>query len=94
LIEPSPAQQIPAELAEAFRDSVGLFCEWCPRRRVPRKAKAATPPRQWRAALIRKHGQVLGYVEARTRAAAELAAAAEFNLTAEQRKRLVVQEWG
>jgi hypothetical protein len=38
------------------------------------------------------HGQVLGYVEARDRTAAELAAVAEFNLTEEQRKRLVVQE--
>jgi hypothetical protein len=28
--EPSGAQPIPADLAEAFRDSVGLFLEWWP----------------------------------------------------------------
>jgi hypothetical protein len=42
--------------------------------------------------LIRKRGQVLGYIEARDRAAAEFAAVAEFYLNDEQRGRLVVQE--
>jgi hypothetical protein len=42
--------------------------------------------------LIRKRGQVLGDVEAPDMKAAELAAAREFKLTAEQRKRLVLQE--
>jgi hypothetical protein len=42
--------------------------------------------------LIRKHGQVLGNLEAQDMKAAELAAVREFNLTAEQRKGLVVQE--
>jgi DNA-binding GntR family transcriptional regulator len=60
--------------------------------RVRAKKTTTAPPRQWRASLIRKHGEVLGYVEARDRASAELAAMADFNLTAEQRKRLVVQE--
>jgi hypothetical protein len=44
--------------------------------------------------LIRKRGQILGYVEARDRTAAELAAVAEFELSPEQQKRLVVQERG
>jgi hypothetical protein len=43
--------------------------------RVPRKTAAARP-RQWRAMLIRKHGQVLGYVGAAYRVVAELAAVA------------------
>ena len=56
--------------------------------RVPAKPKAATAKlRQWRASLIRKHSQVLGYIEARDRTAAKLAAVAESNLTEEQRKR-------
>jgi len=62
--------------------------------RVPAKATTTAKLRQWRALLIRKHGQVLGTVEARDRAAAERAAVAEFNLDADQRKRLVVQERG
>jgi len=51
----------------------------------------AIASRRWRAMLIRKRGQILGYVEARDRTAAELAAVAEFNLTEEQRKWLVLQ---
>ena len=61
--------------------------------RVPRKTKAATAKlREWRAMLIRKRGQILGHVEARDRTATELAAVVEFNLSAEQRKRLVLRE--
>ena len=61
--------------------------------RVSAKAKSReAKPRQWRAMLIRKRGQVLGDVEAPDMKAAELAAAREFKLTAEQRKRLVLQE--
>jgi len=48
--------------------------------------------RRWRASLIRKRGDYLGYVEAKDRAAAEAAAVEEFKLTPEQQKRLVVQE--
>jgi hypothetical protein len=39
-----------------------------------------------------KHGEFLGTVEAVDQEAAEAAAAEAFNLTDEQRKRLVVQE--
>jgi acyl-CoA reductase-like NAD-dependent aldehyde dehydrogenase len=54
-----------------------------------------TASRSWRVLLIYKRGQVLGTVEAPSREAAEAAEAAavrEFNLTPEQRSRLVVQE--
>jgi len=58
------------------------------------KKRAAKRPklRRWRASLISKRGEYLGYVEAVDRAAAEAAAVEEFKLTAEQQKRLVVQE--
>jgi hypothetical protein len=61
------------------------------RKPVERRSKAATP-RSWRASLIRKRGQVLGDVEAPSREAAEAAAVRAFNLSPEQRSRLVVQE--
>jgi hypothetical protein len=56
------------------------------------KAKTSTRVRSWRASLIRKRSQVLGDVEAPSREAASAAAVKEFSLTAEQRRRLVVQE--
>jgi hypothetical protein len=63
-----------------------------PRTRVlPAKRKTA-PARSWRVSLIRKHGQVLGIVEARSREAAEAEAVRMFGLNKEQRSRLVVQE--
>ena len=54
--------------------------------------KSAPPLRKWRVSLIRKHGQILGDVEAPSREVAEAAAVSAFSLTEEQRKRLVVQE--
>jgi len=48
--------------------------------------------RSWRVMVIRSRAQVLGYVDAPSREVAEAAAASAFSLTAEQRKRLVVQE--
>jgi hypothetical protein len=53
-----------------------------------------TASRSWRASLIRKRAQVLGIVEAPTREAAEAAAVQKFDLTPEQRSRLVVQRGG
>jgi hypothetical protein len=62
----------------------------------PRKPSNANPrglaSRSWRASLIRRHGQVLGNVEAPSREAAEAAAVRMFDLSPEQRIRLVVQE--
>lgn len=43
-------------------------------------------------AIIRKRGEYLGTVEAVDKEAAEAAAVEAFNLTDEQRERLVVQE--
>jgi len=54
----------------------------------------ATASRSWRASLIRKRAQVLWDVQAPSREAAEAAAVREFNLTDEQRSRLVVWERG
>ena len=48
--------------------------------------------RTWRVAIIRKRGEFLGTVEAVDQEAADAAALEAFNLTDEQRKRLVVQE--
>jgi len=45
-----------------------------------------------RASLIRKRAQYLGTVDAPNEKAAEAVAVAEFNLSDEQRRRLVVQE--
>ena len=57
-----------------------------------RKKPTAAKLRSWRAWLIRKRGQYLGTVEAPNEKAAEAAAVAEFDLSDEQRRRLVVQE--
>ena len=46
---------------------------------------------RWRVSLIRKRAKLLGYLDAPTREVEEAAASA-FSLTAEQRKRLVIQE--
>ena len=53
-----------------------------------RSYSAITPPR----AIIRKRGEYFGTVEAVDQEAAEAAAVEAFNLTDEQRERLVVQE--
>jgi hypothetical protein len=62
-----------------------------PAKSVRRKPTAAKL-RSWRVSLIRKRGQYLGTVEAPNEKAAEAAAMAEFDLSDEQRRRLVVQE--
>ena len=51
-----------------------------------------TKLRSWRVSLIRKRAQYLGTVDAPNERAAEAAAVAEFDLSDEQRRRLVVQE--
>jgi len=58
---------------------------------VPSKTPAAKV-RDWRIALIRKRLDRLGRVSAADRDAAEVAAVAEFRLTDEQRKRLLIEE--
>jgi hypothetical protein len=54
--------------------------------------KKPTKLRSWRVSLIRKRGQYLGTVEAANEKAAEAAAVAEFDLSDEQRQRLVIQQ--
>jgi hypothetical protein len=48
--------------------------------------------RSWRVSLIRNRSQYLGTVEAPNERAAEAAAVAEFELSDEHRRRLVVRE--
>jgi hypothetical protein len=56
------------------------------------KKRVAAKLRSWRVSVIRKRGQYLGTVKATNEKAAEAAAVAEFELSDEQRRRLVVQE--
>ena len=56
------------------------------------RKKPAARLRSWRVSIIQKRGQYLGTVEASNEKAAEAAAVAEFDLSDEQRRRLVVQE--
>jgi len=65
--------------------------------RAPVKAKRKAPATRfqtWGAMLIGKPSQFLGDVEAPDRAGAEVAAVRAFNLSKEQRKRLLVRERG
>jgi len=48
--------------------------------------------RSWRVVIIRSKGEYLGSVEAPNEKAAEAAAVAEFDLSDQQRRRLVVSE--
>jgi len=57
-----------------------------------RKKPFAAKLRSWRVSIIRNRGQYLGTVEAPNEKAAEAAAMAEFDLSDEQRRRLVIQE--
>ena len=50
--------------------------------------------RTWRVSIIKDRARFLGFVEAPDRQAAEAAAAKQFNISEEQRTRLVVQERG
>jgi hypothetical protein len=60
-------------------------------RSAPKKKAVAAKLRSWRVSIIRKRGQYLGTVEAPNEKAAEAAAIAEFDLSDEQQRRLVVQ---
>jgi len=57
-----------------------------------RKKPTAAKLRSWRVSIIRKRGQYLGTVEAPNEKAAEAAAVAEFDLSDEQLRRVVVSE--
>jgi hypothetical protein len=60
--------------------------------RSPTKAKTSTRLRSCGVVLIRSKGQFLGWVEAPDAKAAEAAAIRSFNLSEEQRRRLLVRE--
>jgi hypothetical protein len=60
---------------------------WRSRASVKRKAT-----RSWGVVLIRGRGQLLGYVQAPDLKAAEAAAVRQFNLSEEQRRRLLIRE--
>ncbi|MBV8137895.1 MAG: hypothetical protein JO121_20055 [Deltaproteobacteria bacterium] len=59
-----------------------------------KKRHTAAKLRSWRVSIIRKRGQYLGTVKALNEKAAEAAAVAEFDLSDEQCRRLVVSERG
>ena len=54
--------------------------------------KPAARLRSWRVSLLRQRAHYLGTVEARDEKAAEAAAAKEFGLDADQRRRLAARE--
>jgi hypothetical protein len=60
--------------------------------RQPSRRPAAAKLRHWRVSILRNRAQLLGFVEAPDRQAAEAAAAKQFNISEEQRTQLVVQE--
>ena len=55
-------------------------------------AKLAARMHSWRVPLLRGRAQYLGNVEAPNERSAEVAAAAQFGLNDEQRKRVAVRE--
>ena len=74
-----------------------LFNSGARTRKIRRMKRASSRPaagkiRDWRVAIIRKKLERLGRVTAADRDAAEAAAVRDFQLTAEERKRLVIQE--
>jgi hypothetical protein len=60
--------------------------------RSPKKKAASSDLRSWRVLIQRDRVQYLGVVEAPTERVAAAVAVAQFSLTEEQRRRLVVQE--
>ena len=58
----------------------------------PPQKKKATKLRSWRVSVLRARGEYLGDVQAPDQKAAEAAAVTQFDLSEEQRKRLVVRE--
>ena len=63
-----------------------------PLKKLRPKKPTAAKLRSWRVAILRNRSHYLGDVEAPDEKSAEAAAAVEFKLSDEQRKRIVVQE--
>lgn len=72
----------------AFRHASRYFATVSKRTRPKKPAKL----RSWSVSLIKKRGQYLGTVQAPNENAAEAEAVVEFDLSTEQRRRLVVSE--
>ena len=62
-----------------------------PRKKIRPKKRTAAKLRSWRATLLHQRAQYLGNVEAPDERSAEVAAAGQFGLTAEQRLRLIIR---
>ena len=60
--------------------------------RTSKKSGSSSKLREWQVVLIRSRGQLLGWVQAASRDAAEIAAAETFNLNDWQRRRLLLRE--
>jgi hypothetical protein len=60
--------------------------------RAPKKKPAGAKLRSWRVSILRQRAHYLGMVDAPDEKAAETAAVEQFELTEDQRKRLVVRE--
>ena len=61
-------------------------------RRPSKKSSKVSKVREWRVVLIRNRGQLLGWVNAASREAAESEAVKLFSLTEFQRRALLLQE--
>jgi hypothetical protein len=57
-----------------------------------KKKTGAAKLRTWRVSILKNRVHFLGFVQAPDRQAAEAAAAKQFNISEEQRTRLIVQE--
>jgi hypothetical protein len=94
----SSAAQAPPH--EATTGQIGIDSSGAPlyinamslRSRRPSSGKSKAALRRWTAVLIRKQGRSLGVVEAANIEAAEIAAAKMFNLSENQRRRLIMRE--
>jgi hypothetical protein len=60
--------------------------------KTARKKPTATKLRSWRVIIMRRRGELLGYVEALNRERAEAVAIKLFALDDDQRRRLLIRE--
>jgi hypothetical protein len=88
-------QKIPKDFQRLSNNVGGSMqheCDMRAAKKTTRQKSTLAKLRSWRVSIIRKRGQYLGTVEAPNEKAAEAAAVAEFDLSDEQRQRLVVRE--
>jgi len=75
-----------------FQAAPYLWAMPSPQKKIRPKKATAAKMRSWRVAILRNRSYYLGDVRAPDEKAAEAAAASEFNLSDEQRNRIVMQE--